>query len=62
MCKSGLLGCAHFAMKLIEAEGLRNLFTRLVGRAVMLVVNCQHCTPAVSAWVARFRRRRQCAF
>jgi hypothetical protein len=38
MCKSGLLGCARFAAKLIEAEGLRNLFTRLVGRAVMLVV------------------------
>jgi hypothetical protein len=38
MCKSGVLGCAHLAMKLIEAEGLRNLFTRLVGRAAMLVV------------------------
>jgi hypothetical protein len=38
MRKSGFLGCAHFAMTLIEAEGLRNLFTRLVGRAVMLVV------------------------
>ena len=38
MCKSEFLGCAHLAMKLIETEGLRNVFTRFVGRAVMLIV------------------------